>query len=131
MARVLFFEDDLTLQVVLFDLFDYAGITPIVGALDSRTATKQIRLADYDLVLTDMQMPNYSGVDVLEWVQRCCPGIPVVALTGAPPDQLKRLGCDPTQYDAFLFKPAKLEDLLNVVDRLISDREASRPPTLH
>jgi hypothetical protein len=36
-------------------------------------------------------------------------GTPVVALTGSSAGYLKSIGCDPTQYDAFLFKPTNLE----------------------
>jgi DNA-binding NtrC family response regulator len=131
MASVLLFEDEPSLQATLSDLLTSAGFTPVVGALDRDRATKQIKLAEYDLVLTDLQMPNFNGVDVLEWVRRHRAATPVVALTGAMPNDLKRMGCDPTLYSAFLFKPADLELVLSVVDRLVSERDLSAQPTRH
>jgi len=120
MPTVLHFEDDKLLQVVIADLLEDVGMTAISGELDRRGAARQVHNLDYDLVLTDMQMPNFDGVDVLEWVRRQRPGTPVVALTGASPNQLMRIGCDPAQFASLLFKPADLEVLLNVIDHLLS-----------
>jgi CheY-like chemotaxis protein len=131
MASVLLFEDEPLLQETLSDLLKNAGFTPVVGALDRGAATKQIKAANYDLVLTDLHMPNFNGVDVLAWVRRNRFGTPVVALTGASPNDLKRMGCDPTLYSAFLFKPADLELVLSVVGRLISDQDLSAQATRH
>ena len=122
MPTVLYFEDDRLLQVVIADLLTDVGMTAIVGKLDRNGAARQVRSLDYDLVLTDIQMPNFDGVDVLEWVRRQRPGTPVVALTGTSPNQLMRIGCDPAQFASFLFKPADLEVLLNVIDRLLCGR---------
>jgi CheY-like chemotaxis protein len=122
MPTVLHFEDDRLLQVVIADLLEDVGMTAIVGELDRSGAARQVHSLDYDLVLTDMNMPNFDGVDVLEWVRRQRPGTPVVALTGASASQLIRIGCDPAQFASFLFKPADLEVLLNVIDHLLSGR---------
>jgi DNA-binding NtrC family response regulator len=104
------------LLAMLCDMLEEAGYTPIAGELNRGAAMKQIRLATYDVVVTDLQMPNFNGVDVLDWVSEYKK--PVVALTGASTSQLKSMGCDPTRYAAFMFKPANLEQMLNVVTRL-------------
>jgi DNA-binding NtrC family response regulator len=121
MASVLLFEDEPLMLAILADVLEDAGLKAIVGAADRKGAAAQVAKADYDLVLTDMQMPNYSGVDVWEWVQRRWSGMPVVALTGASPPQLKQMGCDPRDYSAFFSKPADLELVLSTVDRLLSE----------
>jgi CheY-like chemotaxis protein len=128
MPTVLHFEDDRLLQVVIADLLADVGMTAIVGELDRNGAARQVHSLDYDLVLTDMQMPNFDGVDVLEWVRRQRPGTPVVALTGASPNQLIRIGCDPALFASFLFKPTDLEVLLNVIDRLLSGQPRPGDP---
>jgi CheY-like chemotaxis protein len=122
MPRVLYFEDDELLQAVITDLLTDAGVIPIVGKLDRRQAVQQLQSADYDLVLTDLQMPNFDGLDVLDWVQRQRPNTPVVALTGASHRQLIDIGCDPARFADFLFKPADLDRLLNTVGRLTAGR---------
>ena len=41
------------------------------------------RLGDphYDLVLTDMRLPDGDGLDIVDWMQTHCPGVPVAVIT--------------------------------------------------
>jgi DNA-binding NarL/FixJ family response regulator len=54
----------------------------VVQTSDGAQVLKEIERADFDLVLTDFQMPNVDGIQVLEQVARIRPGLPVVVMTG-------------------------------------------------
>jgi len=64
---------------------------------------------DYDLIITDMEMGDISGLDIL----RNANGIPVVVMTGSADfstQKAKELG-----FDGFLIKPFTIESLREIV----------------
>ena len=69
----------------------------------------------FDLVITDLVMPNISGVGLIAIIKKKFPGLPVMAITGwgEHPEAL----ATEAQADQVLEKPFKLSEL----DRLIKD----------
>jgi two-component sensor histidine kinase len=47
-----------------------------------REALRQFKTGAFDVVVTDYQMPDMNGIDVLKEVQHIRPGTPVIILTG-------------------------------------------------
>ncbi len=50
-------------------------------AADYNTAVRQLGGERYDLVLTDMRLPDGDGLDLVEWIQEHRPGVPVAVIT--------------------------------------------------
>jgi len=48
---------------------------------DYSSAVKRLGSEVYDLVLTDMRLPDGDGLDLLEWIQEHRPGVPVAVIT--------------------------------------------------
>ena len=48
---------------------------------DYATAVKRLGSEVYDLVLTDMRLPDGDGLDLVEWIQAHRPGVPVAVIT--------------------------------------------------
>jgi DNA-binding NtrC family response regulator len=75
---------------------------------------------DIDLVITDLVMPDISGVGVISIVKKKYPGVPVIAITGwgEHPEALA------TEADADLVmeKPFELDEL----DQQVSDMLAKK-----
>jgi len=53
----------------------------VATASDYRTAVRQLGAERYDLVLTDMRLPDGDGLSVVEWIQDHRPGLPVAVIT--------------------------------------------------
>jgi DNA-binding response OmpR family regulator len=72
----------------------------------------------FDLVITDLVMPDISGVGVISIIKKKYPGIPVIAITGWG----EHPGALATEADADLVldKPFELSDLDREVSNLIS-----------
>ena len=73
-----------------------------------------------DLVITDLVMPDISGVGVISIVKKKYPGMPVIAITGwgEHPEAL----ATEADADLVLEKPFELHDL----DRYVSDMLARK-----
>ncbi len=69
------------------DIRDLLSITlgrmdiEVATAGDYRSAIKLLGGERYDLVLTDMRLPDGDGLDLLEWIQTNRPGVPVAVIT--------------------------------------------------
>jgi DNA-binding NtrC family response regulator len=50
-------------------------------AADGAEALEKVKAEPYDLILTDLMMPNMDGLELLEKVQKEHPGLPVIIIT--------------------------------------------------
>ncbi|MGB7905084.1 MAG: sigma-54 dependent transcriptional regulator [Steroidobacteraceae bacterium] len=53
----------------------------VVTAGDYASAIKALGPERFDLVLTDMRLPDRDGLDVVDWIQHHRPGVPVAVIT--------------------------------------------------
>jgi DNA-binding NtrC family response regulator len=74
----------------------------------------------FDLVITDLVLPNISGVAVISIVKNRFPNTPVIAITGwgEHPEALAK----EAQADLVLEKPFKLPSLEKAAKRLLSNQ---------
>jgi two-component system response regulator PilR (NtrC family) len=69
------------------DIRDLLGITlgrmqiEVVTAGDHASALKALGAERFDLVLTDMRLPDGNGLEIVEWIQQHRPGVPVAVIT--------------------------------------------------
>jgi DNA-binding NtrC family response regulator len=87
MARVLVVDDDVACRVLAALLLEQAGHTPTAVASVERALE---RLSDerVDVVLTDLNMPGRSGIDLLLLMRERCLSMPVVVMTGSDDETL-------------------------------------------
>ena len=79
--RLLIIEDDEDQLALMRETLEaHFGGGTVVAAPDRRTALGQ-DLAGFDLILTDFNLPDGTGMDLLEDVRRRC-GTPVIVVTG-------------------------------------------------
>lgn len=69
-----------------------------------------------DLVITEMNLPDGSGLDLLETVKRIHPAAIRIAASANPGDEKKASRYD---IDGFLAKPFALNDLFAIIQRFV------------
>ena len=82
MAKILIVEDN-ALNIKLFcDLLAAHGHQP-EAVTDSRNALDAARVFDPDLVITDIQLPHVSGLDLIRMIRKDdqLAGVPIMAVT--------------------------------------------------
>jgi len=87
-------------------------------ALDGDEAMRLVRAHTYDVILSDIAMPNFDGLQLLREVRAHDLHVPVVLITGAP---TVATAIDALEYGAFhyLTKPVQEADLRRVMDKAI------------
>ncbi|MEC4675384.1 MAG: NAD(P)H-dependent oxidoreductase subunit E [Nitrospirota bacterium] len=85
----------------------------VEGALGGREALLEIEQNDYDLVFTDLKMPEVDGITLIRWIRKNRPSTGIVIITGYPSqDTIKEaLGLGIIDYVPKPFTPAVLLDV--------------------
>ena len=120
--RILLAEDETLIAMTLLDALETEGYTVTVAG-DGAAALAEARRknAEFDVLVTDLNMPHMTGEDLIHALRLDRPELPVVVVTGAPPagglDTLRRLGGG-TGPMVLLHKPVNFTELLSAVDQV-------------
>ena len=104
-GRILFVDDEESLVQLGKDILSGLGYE-VVGRTSSTEALELFRARPdrFDLVITDMTMPNMTGIELAREIMRIRPGVPVVLCTGfsevITPEKAKAMG-----IKEFIMKP--------------------------
>lgn len=114
-ARILLVEDDEGLRRAMTRILESDGFT-VVPARDGREAFELIEKGDIDVVVSDVAMPNMTGLELLAQVRRFDMELPVILVTGGPTEED---ALEAKKYGAlnYLAKPLDPNRLLTVLAR--------------
>jgi DNA-binding NtrC family response regulator len=123
-GRILVVDDDEQVADLVSDYLIRAGYNTAV-AYGGTDGLNRFRDGDFQMVLTDMKMPEMDGVELLEAVKAIKNDVIVIIITAystidAAADAIK-LGA----FD-FISKPFELESLKEIVDRGFEQRRPSK-----
>lgn len=117
MPDILLVEDKESLRRVLRLTLENAGYT-VNEAADARQAINEISIKPHRLVLTDLRMPNGSGLDVLRAARTADQDLPVIVMTAFGSIDEAVQAMKDGAHD-FLQKPVDSNHLLLLVDRAL------------
>ncbi|HEX6284947.1 MAG TPA: sigma-54 dependent transcriptional regulator, partial [Pyrinomonadaceae bacterium] len=117
MADILLVEDKDSLRRVLRLTLENAGYT-VAEAADARAALNEIANSRHRLILTDLRMPNGSGLDVLRSARSADADVPVIVMTAFGSIDEAVQAMKDGAHD-FLQKPVDSNHLLLLVDRAL------------
>ena len=128
--RILVVEDDAAIRRVNTEVLTYSGYH-VDAAEDGVAAWETLQLNNYDLIVTDNDMPRMTGIELIQKLQANGRALPVIMATGARPDeQFTRYNL--LQPPVTLLKPYSFDELLEVVKAVLfasnEGREEPVPP---
>ena len=94
-----------------------------VAAANVAQAKQALRAHKFQLCLTDMQMPDGNGLDLVEWMQQAVPEVPVAVITAHGNVEAAVRALKLGAFD-FVSKPVNLGDLRNLVGAAIKVQSA-------
>lgn len=121
MIRILLAEDDQVMREYLTRALERSGYA--VVAVDRGTAALPLIEAEpFDLLLTDIVMPEMDGIELAQRAGEVAPGLRVMFITGFAAVTLKAGKAVPNAR--VLSKPFHLKDLVAEVDRMFEGDRA-------
>jgi PAS domain S-box-containing protein len=114
--RLLVIDDETAVRRTVVDLLRTAG-HQVIEAAGGAAGIASLDGRPFDLVLTDLGMPEVTGWDVARAVKATRPEVPVVLMTGWG-ELMAREQTDKAPVDRILGKPVRLGDLLGVISDL-------------
>ena len=124
MIRILLAEDDQVMREYLTRALERSGYS--VAAVDRGTAAiPLLESATFDLLLTDIVMPEMDGIELAQRATEMAPGMRVMFITGFAAVTLKAGEAMPNAR--ILSKPFHLRELVMEVDRMFEDNPVAGP----
>ncbi len=116
-ARVLVVDDEVINQKVITEMLKSDNFEVEI-APDGIVALMQIAKGKFDLILSDINMPNFDGYQLLEYMKQSNIDIPVVFMSGytSEEDEIKGLRMGAVEY---IKKPIDRDLLLLRLNRLL------------
>ena len=116
--RILVIEDDAEMRSVLKDFLEEDGFS-IEVADDGSEAFGKLAGKTFDLIISDIRMPGFSGLDILPGLKKIQPGISVVLITAFGSDEVRRRAPE-RGADAYLEKPVHFGELGELIEKMLS-----------
>jgi two-component system cell cycle response regulator DivK len=122
---VLIIEDD-PLNMKMFSAMVAAQGYHVLQAIDGARGLELAHREHPDLVITDVQMPGISGLEVSRRLKadEDSRDIPIIITTAYPLDEeeIRASGCD-----GFMAKPITIPEFLELIEMMMRAPRASRP----
>jgi CheY-like chemotaxis protein len=122
MSRILVVDDDSQVLQVVSEMLRIEG-HEVVMAANGRQAIDQFENGPFDLVVTDIIMPEQEGLETIANLRRRESYVPIIAISGGGRagnldylETARYIGADGT-----LAKPFGRQDLLDKVNQVLSD----------
>jgi response regulator RpfG family c-di-GMP phosphodiesterase len=112
---ILVVDDEQVIREILADFLTMEGFN-VRTAKDGQAALTELSRTQFDLVLSDLKMPNMGGIELLESIAQHTPNVITIIMTGfgtveTAIDAMKR-----GAYD-YILKPFKMEEVVHTVRR--------------
>jgi len=114
--RILIAEDDADIRELLTIQAERRGygVTAVGDGLEYLVAVSK---NDFDLILTDIMMPELNGASATEIMKLQGRNVPVIALTALTPEDVRLVK---NKFESVFHKPIDFNDLFNHVAILLS-----------
>ncbi|HEM3607367.1 response regulator transcription factor [Streptococcus suis] len=125
--RILVAEDQAMLRDALCQLLGFQdAVEAVLQAENGSQAIALLEKVPVDVVLLDIEMPEKTGLDVLEWVRGQALSVKVVIMT-----TFKRPGyferAVKADVDAYVLKERSIADLMRTIEKVLAGRKEYSP----
>lgn len=114
--KILIVDDDETNLYILRMFFIGEGFDVLV-AKDGLEAKERLKAEKPALVLTDVKMPSFSGIDLIKFIHQNMKGIPIIVMTADPylyPENRNR-----NEVEGYFVKPFDISEMLSSIEKIL------------
>ena len=119
--KILIIDDDPHILDLLSELLGTKGFV-VSSATGVQRAYKQISTQTFDLIISDMNMPDGSGLDIIKYSKQHCPQTPILVITafGTIENAVEAMHFGAFNYLTKPFSPQALFTLITKAEELQS-----------
>lgn len=122
--KIIVIDDEPNLRKILeaflsrqgFEVFSFEGFQQAITTLNTE---------DVSAVITDLSMPEHSGLDVLKYCKEYSPDLPVVLITAFGTVEAAVTALKNGAFD-FVLKPFDQDELIRIIEKAIQTRKRRR-----
>ena len=118
-AHILTVDDSASVRMTTNITLSNAGFT-VTEAVDGVDGLNKAKAAQYDLIVTDLNMPNMDGLTMIEQIRKLPSqaGVPIIFLTTESDADLKARA-KAAGATGWLTKPFDAENLVKIVKKVL------------
>jgi two-component system chemotaxis response regulator CheY len=123
-VKILVVDDFITMRRIVIKLLQEIGYVNFDQAEDGQKALTSLQSADFDFVVSDWNMPNMTGLDLLKHVRKDprLKEMPFLLIT-AEAKRSQILEAAEAGTDGYIVKPFTAATLMEKVDKIVARRE--------
>jgi len=125
-GRILVVDDDETMRPLLVDTLDAIGYesVPAADGIEALRILSREGQFSFDLLISDVKMPNMDGLTLLKRIRRFYPELPVLFITGVASEETVAAASP----DGFLAKPFRIAQLEELIENTLAARQSNWRP---
>jgi two-component system sensor histidine kinase/response regulator len=120
---ILVVDDDNDIRQLNVDVLTGSGYD-VEGVKDGAAGWEALQIRDYDLIVTDNQMPKMTGLEMIAKLRAARKTIPVIMATGILPTQ-EFIRSPWLKPDAMLQRPFSRDGLLATVEKVLNSDDGN------
>lgn len=119
--KILLVDDEEVIARMETNILQQLGyrITMCTGSIEALEAFKANQ-DDFDLVITDMTMPDMTGVQLANEIKKIRPGIPVIIFTGFS-DHIDEEKCKALNIQGYAMKPLMKREIAETIRKVLDN----------
>ena len=111
-------DDRLIVSLLVAGLEESEGMYVVATAFSAQEALTKLREEQFALIMTDYQMPDMNGVELIQQIRALTPLTPIVLMSAHPPEVMEDM-VGKIQADGYLEKPISIYKLWELVEEMI------------
>ena len=123
-GAILFADDEQTFLLSAAELLRQHGFD-VETAGDGRAALEAFERREFDLLISDLEMPGNADLDLVRTITSRHGGFPVIILTGYPSVR-SAMACIDLPVAAYLTKPVDIDELIARAEKAVTRFRAFR-----
>lgn len=116
--KVLVVDDSGVMRKIIVRALNAVGVTDIVEAANGQIAIDLFKSEEFDMILTDWNMPEKSGLDVITEIRATGSQVPIMMIT-TESEKGQVIAAIQAGVTDYLTKPFEAEDLREKLDKYV------------
>ena len=121
MLSILIVEDDMTFSLMLTTWLGKKGFV-VISSSSVSDAKRRLGEEAFDLVISDLRLPDSDGIDLLKWLKSTHPSLPLIMMTSYAEIQTAVQAMKLGAAD-YIAKPLNPDELLGKIKELVRVEE--------